>query len=322
MARNDEISLINTLIQFGESKGVIGIEAGRKLQRLPSNIYWAGLGRLGIRKFTGSQAQYHRWLDTFYRQKEVIFAGETREPLHGNVQTNWDLALPKMPKNLIGETGLSLSRVEAEYLKDKIGLSCKGTLFAFLIQQNSNLGQNQTFIWDHPKKNAFPLNLRTLVEHGQCFSMIMHGASILYNLMLAECVRQRELMEEHETRFQDWVDSITTHRNLLEKWSLKDFWEITTNQRKRISFLTQNFVSSWKNRVLETDTLSNLVGDLAARDLIKDREYRLKRARSRLINPRHLDLWTGASGLLQLDFRWSNARTIINDVLTGLEQGN
>ncbi len=47
MARSDEISLIKALMKGGESEGVIGIEAGKHLQRLPSSVYWAGLNRWG-----------------------------------------------------------------------------------------------------------------------------------------------------------------------------------------------------------------------------------------------------------------------------------
>ena len=38
----------------GESNGIIGRDAGPLLQRLPSSVYWAGLGSWGIRLFPGS----------------------------------------------------------------------------------------------------------------------------------------------------------------------------------------------------------------------------------------------------------------------------
>ena len=55
-ARRAEIDLIERLLASGESDGVIGRLARATLQRLPSNIYWTGLRRLGIlsvRGFTG-----------------------------------------------------------------------------------------------------------------------------------------------------------------------------------------------------------------------------------------------------------------------------
>ncbi len=49
-----ENRLANALKASGESNGVIGRDAGADLQRLPSSVYWAGLGTWGIRLFTGS----------------------------------------------------------------------------------------------------------------------------------------------------------------------------------------------------------------------------------------------------------------------------
>lgn len=61
--RQREVELINALAASGETKGVIGIQARAGLKRLPSNIYWYGLGAWGIRHFPGSQEEYHRSLN-------------------------------------------------------------------------------------------------------------------------------------------------------------------------------------------------------------------------------------------------------------------
>ena len=47
LARRDEICPIHALENGGETDGIIGTLAQDKLARLPSSIYWAGLGRLG-----------------------------------------------------------------------------------------------------------------------------------------------------------------------------------------------------------------------------------------------------------------------------------
>nr|MDQ3816798.1 DUF6361 family protein [Acidobacteriota bacterium] len=44
-ARNEEIALIDILSTSDDTQGVIGVVARRNLKRLPSNIYWQGLGR-------------------------------------------------------------------------------------------------------------------------------------------------------------------------------------------------------------------------------------------------------------------------------------
>jgi hypothetical protein len=55
LARRDEIRLIHALENGRETEGVIGSLAKDRLMRLRSSIYWAGLGKLRIRRFAGSQ---------------------------------------------------------------------------------------------------------------------------------------------------------------------------------------------------------------------------------------------------------------------------
>ena len=57
-ARNAEIRLIDALIKGGEQNLVIGGEARAGLKLLPSDVYWAGLAAVGIRRFEGSRGDY------------------------------------------------------------------------------------------------------------------------------------------------------------------------------------------------------------------------------------------------------------------------
>src|SRR6266404_709109 len=66
-ARKDEIAVIEALAKTADLRGVIGIEARANLKRLPSTIYWQGLGQLGIRRYPGARDGYHRALDAFYK---------------------------------------------------------------------------------------------------------------------------------------------------------------------------------------------------------------------------------------------------------------
>ena len=66
--RKEETELIQALMAAGESDDVIGRYSQERLQRMPSNIYWLGLGTWGIRHFDGSQAQYHGSIDGWRRR--------------------------------------------------------------------------------------------------------------------------------------------------------------------------------------------------------------------------------------------------------------
>ena len=58
--RQDEASLIDCLRPLGRNQGVIGFASGRDLKRMPSEIYWGGLGAWGIRRLDLSIAEYGR----------------------------------------------------------------------------------------------------------------------------------------------------------------------------------------------------------------------------------------------------------------------
>ena len=48
----------NASVTSGPSQGVIGYSAGRDLKRMPSEVYWGGLGSWGIRRLDLSPAEY------------------------------------------------------------------------------------------------------------------------------------------------------------------------------------------------------------------------------------------------------------------------
>ena len=56
--------------------------------------------------------------------------------------------------------------------------------------------------------------------------------------------------------------------------------------------------------------------------MIETREAQLKGPRARIGNPRALKMWRGRSGDQQLDYRWSNASVVVDDIVTGLAEGD
>ena len=65
-ARKAEVELIDAVERSEDSLGNIGKLAKTTLKRLPSSVYWQGMGVWGIRVFGGAQAQYYRSLDQYY----------------------------------------------------------------------------------------------------------------------------------------------------------------------------------------------------------------------------------------------------------------
>ncbi len=315
-ARDDELKLVEILLDSDDTEGVIGKDARAKLQRLPSSVYWSGLGTWGIRLFDGSQAQYHRYLDAFYRRRKEQYRqlGYNGEPVSTRRGENWDPGLPKSPQDFVRKANLALTRQEAEYLHDRIVTNCGQSLLAFLVDRTT-LGEAVSFIWLHPASGQFPQRLQLQVEHARNFSEVMHGAALLYNLMLSEKSNQENSIAKYRGALFKWSETI--HKAALSRWNLDDFWETAISKEANVPLRTRRFVERWINLVLESGNADALIK--AAQSLIYDREVALKRSRARLQNQRALELWSGAAGAGQLDYRWGVVNTIVNDILRGLE---
>lgn len=320
-ARYEETFLIENLLYNGETDGVIGRQARKALLRLPTNIYWQGLGALGIRVFPGSQDQYHQSLDAFYRRGHGAHRADDGEPVDGLSSGNWHAGLPPVPEGFPNSATFALAFEEAEYLRERILTRQAGTLFAFLVD-NGEITRGIEFPWEHPQFASFPTHIREQLEHARCFSEIFHGAALLYNLMLAEKAEHLEdLRDEYEGWLDEWAEGIDARREAYLRWNRNRFWSIVQEQGMRVGYPTRDFINNWLALVNGHDRAAGIRNDKRARRLIHERERALKHSKSRLDNQRSLELWSGAAGTAQLSYRWRGVEIIVNDILAGLQKG-
>lgn len=101
-ARALEIQLIEALKSGGESNGIIGLHAGARLQRLPSSVYWAGLGAWGIRLFTGSIDSLFVSLGGMKRLR--VSSHSEDAAADPRMPAIWNQSLPQSPKDLLART--------------------------------------------------------------------------------------------------------------------------------------------------------------------------------------------------------------------------
>ena len=320
-ARRDEIRLIYALLKAGQREGVIGQDARDQLRRLPSSVYWSGLQSWGIRLFQGSQDQYHRYLDAFYRRADRVVVTDDKEPVGGGVRPNWDLGLPGAPAGLLEEITLELTLKEARYLQDHVLMRHPDSLLAKLLLDNRHFDCG--FLWEHPSLGALPEGLKTAVLHARNFSEAIHGSALLYNLMMAQARDVQEWADGYVERMGAWADLMKDRWDELARWHEESgaFWSLPALVLAAVPFRTRQFVDRWLS-ILFTGGPDRIAENAAARQLIVQREAQLKHARARLTNKRALELWSGASGDRQLDFRWRNASRLLADIHSGLGHGD
>lgn len=318
-ARKAEIELARALEASGETDGVIGRIAKEKLQRLPSSVYWQGLHKWGIRVFGGSQDEYHRSADLFYERQRARRAsrheheGETVDEadLH-----NWHNGLPKPNEAFPNGMSLKLSYDEAAYLRERLLTNCSESLMAFLVREHIAV-DTVAFAWN---LNAeLPDHLRLWVDHGRNFSEAMHGAQLLYNLILAEQREWQVRIDEYRERIAGWCERVSDRHEILKAWNRPEFWRIVYRQNPRVSSGARTFIRSWIDLVIGGNDLSEMIYAKSARQLVEHREVQLKGGLARVRNARARELWSGVAGAAQLDLRWASARRIVADILAGLE---
>jgi hypothetical protein len=312
-ARKYEIALIEALLASGNTDGVLGSVSGKTLQRLPSNIYWQGLGILGIRIFPGSQEQYHRSLDRFYLRKGRQSRDDDGELVGDVLQDNWHSGIPQQPDDFPRIASLDLTRSEARYLQERITTQEPDSLLRYLSEHGRPV-EDLEFPWFHPQFGEFPIRCQEQLRHARNFSEVMHGASLLYNLMLAEMRKNEELVSNYENRIQDWKKIVRERHADLAAWDRQRLLQIVRARGARISRGTQLFVENW------LELAKQGVDGEATRELVHDRERALKRSMARLDNHRALELWSGAAGTAQLNFRWRIAQRILKDIHKGLSR--
>jgi hypothetical protein len=201
--RRDEVKLIQALQTAGESDGVIGRVSGASLHRFPASIYWNGLRSWGILRYSGSQGQYHRWLDRFYQQQRDRQVTDDGEPVGGWGGGNWDPDLPPTPDDFPNEADFQITPDEATYLRERVMLSCHDSLLATLLDRCEPV-EDMPFIWQHPQLSVFPQEQRAWMSHAHNFSEVMYGAVLLYNLMLAELGQEGDLVDEYKAGLEVW----------------------------------------------------------------------------------------------------------------------
>lgn len=316
--RLEEKRLIDALKQK-ETDGVIGQLSGVNLHRFPSSIYWTGLRTWGILRFPSSLDQYTQSLDYYYQQKHKIGLADHDDATFETQFINWDPDIPAPPSSFPIEADFKLSYQEAIYLKERLQLSCADSLLAHLVRETKPV-EGIKFPWAHPSLAHFPNPLANLIVDAQNFSDTMWGAMLLYNYLLAKKKGIDEKVDQYETEIIEWTELINSRKKAFSMWDINQFWQ-TLHHAGRIPENTMAFVNRWLELVLGNNKDIRIIENNPAMTLIRNREYQLKRSRSRFENLRRLEVWSGRSGTAQLNYRWPVASRIVNDILNGL-QGN
>ncbi len=321
-ARDWEIKLILYLAESEDQRGLIGKQSLKGLRRLPSDIYWAGLATWGVRQFAGSQRQFFQDLQRRIEQRRVMqHHRELGEEMGLGAAGAWHGGLPDAPKGFPDiDPELSLSMEEAHYLQERLftaPLVAESLLSAIVRRGESIDAADKPWLLSYITE--FSEVHQQQLFHAQCFSLVMNGAQLLYEWLMA-AKQAREDLDLYYDPLAQWVVELGNHAHQLRIWDRDAFWQLVGGGSHNVTG-AKGFVENWLTLLGSfTPDVDQLIKDKAYQRLIVEREYQKKGALARLSNKRALELWDDKPGAAALNYRWNNVQTLVDDILTGLQR--
>lgn len=309
-----ERTLIETMRQDGHLEGLIGRVAGARVKLLPSTIYWSALARYGIlRRDIAAD-----------RLGSAPPGPDGAEELPERRLGDWHPTLPPVPagfpKRLDG--GFDLTRVEADWLAERMRTVASDRLLGHMLAGRRTVDPSSTAPWDDATSADTPDGVTRVLEHAELFSLAMHGAALLYNLLVGEeyeragLTRVEAPVDRLRGDLDQWSATCRAAADRLRGWDVDDLWQTVLGANPRIGVATRGFVDAWI-AALRSGRANTVADDAALRRLVRTREQTQKRGQSRLANPLLLPTWSGQSGAGRLVYRWGTVRRLLADIQQG-----
>lgn len=315
-----ERRLISSLRSSGSDDltGLLGARVGQALQTLPSTIYWWTLRRYGI------VGEEYVWKHDVFQPVAHPLDGDDATALKPNA---WSPTIPPPPAGFpdVATDAFTLTHDEASWLRDRILDGAPDTLMAHLAEHAPSPGSSSA--WTDPTVRSLGGPAADLLRNAQAFSTAMHGASLLYNLLLAEEYegyvideqrRHQNPVDRYRTELADWSERATAAR--ITAWDVNNLWEwIDHTARAVIAPASRRFITEWVE-LLQGHGTGAIADNQSAKSLVRSRERRQKGSMARLGNPKRIAAWSGAAGAAAMVFRWATVRDLMLDIHAGLSR--
>jgi len=321
MQRQDEL---RDILAAKETVGVIGREAGINLRQFPSLIYWSGMRKLGMFASSLSENAYQEQFDDIRRSRRGYQDDDKTAQGPEGVQY-WAADLP--PARFLDSEGqvkpgttFKFTKAEALDLHKRFTSQFPDSLLSHMLAHRLVGIQ---WPWDCPNPSR---ELAVWLGHARNMSLLVRGATLQYYALLIEEQDKlgiRKATDVVQPVFEQWWAEA---RGPLKNWSTREFVTVPTvaSALRPGNRGDRWFIDGWLERCVAASTAEALLSDKAARDLIRDRERRVKPAKSRLKYEKHLKQWKPArvnEGVYQFDYRHSIGSRFVSEILDGMERG-
>ena len=313
----NERRLLKTLKDSGFTDGLVGSRVGPAVKTLPSTIYWGALGQYRIRLTEASASSL--------AARVLPRRGDEPEELVERGDGPWCATLPPVPPGFpdVVEGGFDLTGPEARWLRERMLEGCPGSLLEHLLSSGHRPSPDSATPWDDPATEDAPGSVQEQLRNAELFSRAMHGAALLYNLLVAERYEAAGLTTVNAPvdRYQGALHAWAAQLGDMTGWDRQGMWDHVIGQNGRIAAnpTLRRFVDTWLDAV-QSGHASSAADDAELRTLVGAREHHVpkRRAQSRLVNDKLLRTWSGKSGSARLAYRWAQVAWL-TDIHDGIE---
>ena len=293
-----------------KAEGVIGTRVLPKgwVARKPSDIYWNGIRTFGIFCDYGlSIPEYVSLAVKLKEQKSVSRLGNRNDDAEENDKDDSDAGdignirfwnLPIYHDDWRDNLTIELTQEEAFYLDKQIQKSTKGSLLEYVLKNHIDLNEYDDFAsLTAELSEKVSEKLAYMMKLACDFNNLVYMARVRYNVMLSE--------DENTYANDEWSRLLPDIRHNATVDLDAVFGEL-----QLINPRAKSFLSGIQTAFMASDI------DMAD-ELIRKRERSLKgAARAKLSRTKEFDhsKWVGGG---MLDYRFSNARRIVNDIYAG-----
>ncbi|MCK5605472.1 hypothetical protein KAR91_26505 [Candidatus Pacearchaeota archaeon] len=303
-----------------QNSGIIGATRVNQggVARRPSSIYWNGFRQFGIINTSLSLAEFCQKYGVHISTYKIAKGDDGADDLDA-LENKERVNIASNGNDWLSQLNINLTKEEAAFLKNKIRHSpyiqhsipaqlFNSGLLADVLENKLNSFVALSHWLTSNEKISEKCRNQTAIA--QKFSMAMEGAHIRYNCLIARKMEHEKLLEKYEIEFSDWQDRFSG--TSLFHSDAADIWiSAARNQNPNIKSKAIVFVREWNKALLSGLSLENLDS------LVSGQAKRNKGKRS-LLNKNFpkKDVWIG---MRVLDYRWNQARRILDDIAVGLK---
>ena len=300
----NEDKLVDTLLKNSDDaeNGIIGknaLKQKRAVKMKPSSIYWNGLRTFEILRNANvslGAACNVAWSEAHKRHEtEIKTDGETFDDItadHGNML----LFTPIKPEeDFMKMATIELTMKEAEFLSDRIfrAKMSKNSLLSFLLKNKMNCNS-----FDEIPTRDLPEQMKMDYKRAKDFADFIIGAHIRYNVIFSN-YEDQDMMD----KYNEWKVKFVS-----KKYDLSDILV-----RISCNYSTAKFCEDFMESVYNND-------EIAMDKLIIAREKAVKGERAKLCKPKEYQYNNDRPiHFYRLNYRFGTAKTIIADIIKGLE---